>query len=371
MNAESERQSGAANPAGGMGTPPPKRKPRNDFLDWLAWVCIRIVVGVLRLLPGPLARGFGRAIGWLVYTFFKRNRDRVLHHMTIAFRDEVTEEQKRIWCRQYFRHLGLSIVEFARMGSLKKEALDRTFDLSACSTFDELLAEGKGRGFLCVPAHHGNWELCGYVGALKGYPMKSVGRPLDNPRLNELVMKMREESGNEIIAKWNVLWKLKKCLQKGSLVTMSIDQNGGVAGLFSPLFGALASTVTSPADLYLAARVPIAVVTLNRQPDGIRHKLHIWDVIPYEPPGDRDRTAYRNSIIHRINAAYEKAIRAYPDQWLWVHRRWKSRPKGEQAGPDGLPPLHQQVEEADTQNGITEGEGGSSKIENSGQKMLG
>jgi KDO2-lipid IV(A) lauroyltransferase len=116
-------------------------------------------------------------------------------------------------------------------------------------------------------------------------------------------------------------------LDKGGIVTISIDQNGGKSGLFVPSFGVLASTLTSPAELHLASGSPIAVVTLVRLPDGKRHELRVWDVIEQAPTADHASDVA--AVTSRINAAYEKAIRAHPEQWLWVHQRWKTRPPGE------------------------------------------
>ena len=98
----------------------------------------------------------------------------------------------------------------------------------------------------------------------------------------------------------------------------------------------LASTVTSPAELHLATRSPIVVATTNRCADGIRHVLRVWDVIEFTPTEDHDADV--RAIITRINAAVERAVREYPEQWLWIHQRWKTRPPGEMPGADGLPP---------------------------------
>jgi KDO2-lipid IV(A) lauroyltransferase len=106
--------------------------------------------------------------------------------------------------------------------------------------------------------------------------------------------------------------------------------------MFVPCFSTLASTITSPADLHLATHAPIIVATLNRKPDKMHHVLRVWDVIEYTSTGDH--SADVKAIITRINAAVERAAREYPEQWLWVHKRWKTRPPGEVPGPDGLPP---------------------------------
>ena len=312
----------------------PKRKPRDPFLDSRAHALAQAVVIFLNALPASWARAFGRGLGALIWRVHSKGRRRVLRHMDIAFREEKTRAEKDVLCRRFFEHMGLSVVEFARMSQLTAANIDSMVDLSALKQFDELLARGKG--LLCVPAHHGNWELSGYAVSLKGYPLKSVARPLDNPLMNDLIMTMRERSGNEIIQKWKALWKLKKMLDRHAIVTMSVDQNGGVAGLFVPCFGVLASTVTSPAELHLATGTPIIVSTLNRNPDGIRHTLHIWDVIEHKRTEDHAADVY--AVIARVNAAVEKSVRAYPEQWLWIHQRWKTRPPGEIPGPDGLPP---------------------------------
>jgi KDO2-lipid IV(A) lauroyltransferase len=317
----------------------PKRKPRDLFWDSRVSAAVSALMLFLNILPAPLARWFGRTVGHCLWRFNRRHRIRVLRHMDLAFRNEKTREEKERICYRFFEHMGLAAIEFARLGKLTRENIEQTVDLTELKKFDELLA--KGKGLLCVPAHHGNWELSGYAVALKGYPLKSVARPLDNPFLNELIMNLRERSGNEIIQKWKALWKLKKLLDHGSIVTMSIDQNGGVAGLFVPMFGALASTVTSPAELHLVTRSPIIVAMTNRCADGIHHVLRVWDVIEH-PPGP-DHEADVKAIITRINAAVERAVREYPEQWLWIHQRWKTRPPGEVAGADGLPPVVQSV----------------------------
>lgn len=302
--------------------------------DWAAYLVTLFFLYLFRYAPGCVARFIARRMADAARLCSARYRAQMRRHMDLAFRDELTPAQKRRLIRANFQHLGLILVEFARMHWLTRENVDRLVDLSAVKVLDECLA--KGRGLIAVPAHLGNWELCGYAVALKGYPLKSVARPLDNPLINGLVDAVRARSGNEIIQKWQVLWKLKKLLDRQGIVTMSVDQNGGAGGLFVPLFGVLSSTIASPAELHLATGAPIAVCTLNRQPDGVHHVLHVWDVIEWHKTGDYD--ADRLAVVARINQAYEKAVRTYPDQWLWVHRRWKTRPRDETPGPDGLPP---------------------------------
>ena len=318
-----------------MHTKAPKRKTRNPLADRIAHAFVRALVLFLNAIPAGLARWIGRTFGKLAYCCDKRHRRQVLTNMEIAFRGEKSAAEKDLLCRRFFEHMGLAAVEFARLSRLTRANVEQLVDLSELRSFDAIIA--KKKGLLCVPAHHGNWELCGYSVALMGYPIRSVARPLDNPLLNDMILEMRQRSGHVIIEKWKVLWKLKKMLDMGEIVTMSVDQNGGTSGQFVPFFGSLASTAASPADLQVVTGTPIIVCTLNRKPDGIRHEFKVWEVIEHQATGDH--AADVRVILTRINAAVERAIRAYPEQWLWMHKRWKTRPPGETQGPDGLPPL--------------------------------
>lgn len=312
----------------------PESRPRNPFWDSRAAAAAALAQTVLNALPEALACWIGKTLGRWVCRLDGKHRRRVLRNMDVAFREELPRAEKERLCQAYFEHLGLAIVEIARFERLDRAALDARFDLSELSQLDALLARGKG--VICVPAHHGNWELCAYAAGLAGRPLKLVVRPLANPALDAFLTAQRERSGNEVIRKWKVLWKLKKLLDSGAAVVLTNDQNGGTQGIFVPFFKTLASTLTSPAELHLATGAPLAVVTLNRQKNERHHRLHVWAVI--EHARTRDHNADVVTVTRRINDAFETAIRTYPEQWLWVHPRWKTRPPGEPAGPDGLPP---------------------------------
>jgi KDO2-lipid IV(A) lauroyltransferase len=322
-----------------MHTNAPTRKPRNMTADRTVHALVRFMVVLLSILPAKFARWLGRSAGKLAWRLGKRHRNQVLRHMDIAFRSEKSRAEKEELCKKYFEHVGLSVIEVAKLVQLTPKNVMEICDLTELRQFKATI--DKKKGLLIVPAHHGNWELCGYAVSLSGYPLKSVARPLDNPFLNEFLMDFRQKSGHVIIEKWKVLWKLKKMLDKGDIISMSVDQNGGVGGVFVPFFGSLASTVASPADLHVIIGTPIIIATMNREPDGIHHKLRVWDIIESEPYTDQKEAS--RQVLTRINEAVERSIRAYPEQWLWAHRRWKTRPPGELPTADGLPPLIQPV----------------------------
>jgi KDO2-lipid IV(A) lauroyltransferase len=312
-----------------------KRRPLGPVRLRAEYAVARLILLTFRHLPGGLARALAHALAELGWRLLPGKRREMLRHMDLAFRDGTPREKKLAWARANFHHLALMVVEFCRMHHLRKENLAELCDMTQLQVIFDLLK--KGRGIIGVPGHIGNWELLGYAAALLGAPMRPIVRPLDNPLVNDLVDEVRETSGIQMIRKWQALWKLKRVLAENNVISLAIDQNGGNTGIFVPLFGVLASTIPSPAVMHFNTRAPIVVATLNRLPDGVRHRFHVWDVIE-DFPRTGNPKADRYAVIRRINQALEKAILAFPDQWLWGHRRWKTRPEGEMPGPDGLPP---------------------------------
>ncbi len=215
--------------------------------------------------------------------------------------------------------------------------LDRQVDLAGIEPLRELLATGNG--LICASGHMGLWELCGHITALQGLPTVAVSRPAKNPAVESVLRKMRESGGQRIIAKWGVLYPLHKALKRGELIGVAADEDTSSHATFAPFLGTLAATSTTSAMLARRTKAPIAVVSCNRVGRGM-FKIEVWDVIK---PGDianpeHDDAANDATVTARISAALSRAILAYPEQWLWGSRRFATRPEGEVAGADGLPP---------------------------------
>lgn len=183
---------------------------------------------------------------------------------------------------------------------------------------------------LFVTGHIGNWEILGYVLALIGFQMTALARPLDNRFLNDWLLGVRQKTGLRVITKWGATDEIQKVIEDGGKVGFIADQNAGADGLFVPYFSRLASTYKSIPLLALRYEIPVVCGYARRVDNAFRYELRVTDVIE---PGDwanaEDPVLY---IGARFNRAIEWMVRESPEQYLWVHRRWNSRPKHEREG---------------------------------------
>jgi KDO2-lipid IV(A) lauroyltransferase len=188
----------------------------------------------------------------------------------------------------------------------------------------------QDRPLLMVTGHCGNWELLGFVLALLGFRMSALARPLDNPWLDRWIRSVREARGLEILTKWGATAQVQEIVQAGGRVGFIADQNAGDDGLFVPFFGRLASSYKSIGLLAMRYDTPIVAGCARRIGDAFRYELECSDIIM--PEEWRDQPDPLFYITARFNRAIEQMIRRAPEQYLWVHRRWKSRPPHERAG---------------------------------------
>ncbi len=219
-----------------------------------------------------------------------------------------------------FRSLARLILTFGRFPRLTRENISSVIRYEGLENFAR--AQARGKGVLVATAHLGNWELSAFAHAWMTAPMHIVVRPLDNPYLDELVERYRELSGNRIIRKKEAAREILKALHAGETVGILIDQNTTPAeGVFIDFFGVKAcagTAFTKFAHHTGAAVVPGFAVWSDSEK---RYVLHFRPEIPLSGDVQED--------TQRVHTALEAAIREYPAQWLWIHRRWKTRPPGE------------------------------------------
>ena len=286
----------------------------------LEYAAARFVVATLEWFPLPLARALSRLYARLLDAALPRLRRTAYLNITMALpgndasalTDGVYESVSRLL-------LGLS-----RLPRINRNNIDRWIRYEGLEHFVE--AKRRGKGVLFATAHFGNWELSAFAHGLMTEPMHVVVRPLDNPYIDRLVESRRQLSGNKIIQKKEAARAILRALSRNEAVGVLIDQNVGLdEGVFIPFFGIQACVGTAFARL--ASRTGAAVIP----------GYAIWSdaegkyILRFEPivemtGNDAEDTA-------RIHTRLEAAIRRNPDQWLWIHRRWKTRPPGE-------PPLY-------------------------------
>ena len=242
----------------------------------------------------------------------------------------VTEADRRRVCRASFQHLGLMFVELC---AAVTEPPERTLEGITIDGLDHLKRAVTTHGrALVLTAHLGNWELLAPAHRLMGFPATVVVRPLDAPWLDVMADRLRQRAGVELIDKRGALRPVLSALRRGRLVALLLDQNASRhEGIFVSFFGRPASTSKSLAVLAVRTRTPVVPMFIYRKGVG-RHRVVIHPPLPIEAARDSERAVAE--LTQRCAAAIEAAVGVAPDQWLWVHNRWRTQP----ASPHGPGP---------------------------------
>ena len=286
----------------------------------LAWVLIKFVGA----LPRPLARAAGISIAWLVYLLHRKLRRVGMRNLELAFPEKSGRERKKI-LRGVFTSLGRQVAEVCLFPKYTRENVSKTVVYEGFENFERALARGKGVLFLT--GHLGAWELSAFAHSLYGYPLGIVMRPLDNPYLDRLTRQYRTMHGNKAVDK-DFARGLIAAMRKGETVGVLMDTNMIASqGVFVDFFGIPACTASGVARI--ALKTDAAVVPGFTIWDPVLQKYRLR----FDPPVELLRTGNTEKDVVLNTAKFTKVIedyiRKYPEQWLWVHRRWKTRPEGE------------------------------------------
>jgi Kdo2-lipid IVA lauroyltransferase/acyltransferase len=281
----------------------------------------------LTLMPRPVARLVTHGIGYLGYCLAGRLRHIAYYNLSLALPHLSRAEHRRI-VKGVFRNLSRLLAEFSQFPKLTLKNIDRIVVYDGFENYAE--AKKRGKGVLIMTAHFGAWELASFAHSVYGYPLKFLVRALDNPRVDALIMRYRQLAGNVGIDKRNSMREVLRALRQNDAVGILIDQNASPEeGVFADFFGIPASTTAGLATLAMrtgAAVVPGLLIWDDRTK---KHRLRFEPPVALEDTGDFQADMLSNTA--RFNHILEEKIRMYPDQWLWVHRRWKTRPEGEPA----------------------------------------
>ena len=250
-----------------------------------------------------------------------RLRAIALRNLEFAYSRQTPRERSHI-VDGVFRSIGRMLYSFAKLPEIKASNVGEWIGYEGLENYLE--AKQHGRGVLIATAHLGNWELSAFTHAFMTEPMNIVVRPLDNPRIDAFVEARRQLSGNRIIGKWDAPRSILRALRKNEAVGVLIDQNTSLQeGVFVDFFGMPACATTAFTRLAIrtgAVVIPgFALWSEKRQ----RHVLHFYPAVPI--------TGDIQADTQRLHSVLEGVIREHPDQWLWIHRRWKTRPPGDPA----------------------------------------
>ncbi|MGB6933414.1 MAG: lysophospholipid acyltransferase family protein [Acidobacteriaceae bacterium] len=289
----------------------------------LVWLLVKL----LGLLPRDAARKLGAAIGWLAFAATPRLRRVGLRNLELAFPEKPEAERESI-LREMYRQLGWQLAEFCHMQGYTLERANELIRYEGLENY--LAAKQRGQGVLVLTGHLGAWEMSSFYHSLAGYPMGMVIRKLDNPWVNRLVNDIRTRHGNRVLPKDDFARGLIAAMRAGETVGVLMDTNmTPPQGVFVDFFGHAACTASGVARVALRTGATVLPGFLVWQPAEKKYVLHFLPELQLVDTGDAERDATANTQV--FTTALENVIRQFPEQWLWVHRRWKTRPPGEPA----------------------------------------
>ena len=300
--------------------------PMRQRLEYAAaWPFIKI----LGILPRRLALAAGISLAWIVYVFHVRLRQVGMRNLALAFPEKAEAERAQI-LRGEFASLGRQLAEVCRFPKYTPENIGQVVVYDGFENYER--ARARGKGVLFLTAHFGGWELSAFAHSLHGHPMHVVVRAMDNVYLDRLILRYRTLHGNRIVEKDDFVRGLLAAMKAGEEVGILMDTNmTPPQGVFVDFFGIPACTASGLARI--ALRTDAAVVpgfTIWDAQLG-KYRLRFDAALELIRTGDLEADIQANT--QKFTSVIEKYVRNYPEQWLWVHRRWKTRPAGE-------PPLY-------------------------------
>jgi len=284
------------------------------------------VLHLLSLLPDFVLSAVGRIGGLLGYLFDVRHVRIGLRNLEFAFPEKSLAERKRILRASYI-NLGLSAAEYIRLGGFFYRRLRARVTYSRFEYWDAMKRRYPGKGAIILTAHFGNFELLPAAHALHGHPITLVHHTQRFLAGDALLTYVRERVGIKVIRKHTAARAVLRALRDGELVGIPFDQNAKRSeAVFVPFFGETAATSSGLARLVAIAEVPVVPVFLVRQPNRRQHRIEILDEIPVQRTGNPRADIEENT--RRFTRVIEDFVRRYPTQFLWTHRRYRTRPRG-------------------------------------------
>ena len=296
---------------------------RNKFLDYATYLAVRLVVRLAQALSVSQSYALARLLATGLYRVDKRHRAVGLENLRVAFGDRYSEADRDRIVRDVYRHFCMMLMEILHIPRKLDELTwrNRIRLVGHERVLDRLISGGP---LIMLTGHFGNWEMAGYLFGVFGFPPNSVARTLDNPWLDRYLREFRETTGQRMIAKKGGYDDMLTVLQTGGVLSFLADQDAGPRGLFVDFFGRPASTHKAIALLAIEHQAPIVVGYARRVGPGFQYEVGCTELIdPNELTGTADDVRL---LTQRYTSALEEIIRQDPEQYLWLHRRWKNQP---------------------------------------------
>ncbi len=291
----------------------------------LEYLVARSLLAVFGLLPLRVALFVGPIMARAAYYFSGRLRRTGERNLELAF-PSLTRHQRRRLLRGCFENLGRLLGVFSQFATASPQTLKRVIECEGIEHLDA--SRQSGRGVILFTGHIGAWELTSFALSLFGYPFSFLVRRIDNPKIEALIDGARARLGNRTIDKQSAAREMLQTLQGGGTLGILVDLNTlDREGIFVDFFGVKASTTFMLAKLALRTGADVLPVFAPWERERGRFVLKIDEPLIFDRSGDEEQDVQR--LTQLFTNVVEKYVRRYPDQWLWIHRRWRTRPPGE------------------------------------------
>ncbi len=293
---------------------------------WLSYLAIRAAFAVMQAFPINRNLRTARVLARIIWPrLMPRHRDRAIAHLTQALGDKYSDAE--------IRRMAIRCLESVAMFAVEAICLPRLINAFTWNRYIRVIDFRpvlelvlRGQGLIMVTGHYGSFEVMGHLLASLGFRLVAVMRPLDNVYLNRFVVRSRRMQGLELLDKRGATSVAEQVLAEGALLAFIGDQDAGHKGLFVDFFGRPASTYKSIALLAMATRSPIVVGYARRRGNVAQYDVGVQRII--HPNEWEEKDDPLRWITHAYTTAIEALVRTEPEQYLWIHRRWKSRPRG-------------------------------------------
>ena len=287
------------------------------MLDWIASYLVRGLHVFFAIMPMSFNLWLGRRVGTLVYLTSGKRKQIAYANLKAAFAGEKSPKELNRIAKGVYVNMVECFTEIVSMTKVDEKYLDKYINIHNLERIQELSKSPEG--IIFISAHFGNWEFTSVASSIKGYPMYFLGRDQKMKRLNELINLYRESKGNTVIRKGTDVKTIIRVLHDGKIVGLAGDQNAGVNGQLLNVFGRLASVPIGPFRIAERTGAYILPAFIHRV-KGKYHELYL------EPPMKIEKGGDLIPYMEEYNRLLEKHISANPEQWLWMHKRWKMTP---------------------------------------------
>lgn len=295
--------------------------------QWLEYSTLWLLLKASGLMPRGAARSFYAFAAAVMFRCMPRLHRTAMFNLQLAF-PNMTDEQRRDVIREMVRNLGWMAGEFSQFPKYTRERIEQIVALEGMENF--LAGESKGKGVLFLTGHMGAWELAPFAQARFGHPLHFLAREVESPGVDTLINSYRMLSGNRPIEKNQSARAVLRVLNEGGTVGILADQNTmPEEGVFVDFFGTLACTTTGIARMALHTGAAVVPGYIFWDEAIGKYRLKFEPPIELTRSGDMDKDIRENT--QRFTKVIEDFARRYPTQWLWIHKRWKTRPPGEKA----------------------------------------